>query len=113
MLLRFAWLVLFAGNGLALVALGIVMFRHRRISRSFQFLAALFFSSSLFLLIGLAAGLSFPGPVRPLGYRRMVLFGQAVLAAGVWPATLHLVFGQWLNGHKSLVQQVSNAPEGK
>jgi hypothetical protein len=94
------------GDGLALLGLTIIMLKHRARTRSFWFLAALFFSVAVFLLLSLAAWSTVPYVDRSPDYKLRALVGLVVLALGTWPACLHFTFGLWLNGHPALTDPV-------
>lgn len=83
------------GDGLGLLGLAWVMWRDRRKGRVFGFLAALFLSLTMFMLLWISAASEVPAEARPTSYRWGVLAAASVLALGVWPTVLHIVFGLW------------------
>ena len=83
------------GDGLGLIGLFWVMFRDRKKDRVFWFLSFLFLSIAFFLLIWLSAGAEIPIEARTQRYRVGILVAASVLALGIWPAVLHMLFGLW------------------
>lgn len=83
------------GDGLGLVGLAFVMFRRRKKDRLFWFLALLFAGFAGFLLCWIAAVSTIPREIQPKQYRLGLLCAFIILALGVWPATLHIIFGFW------------------
>lgn len=83
------------GDGLGLLGLAWVMFRDRHKGRVFWFLSALFLAVALFILTWISAGSEIPPEARTVTYRWAILAASIVLALGIWPAVLHIIFGMW------------------
>lgn len=98
------------GDGLGLMGLAWVMFKDRHKDRVFWFLAALFFSFTVYILLWVSAATEISTDVRTAVYRRGVLAASIVLALGIWPAVLHIIFGLWRNGKRKVMLMSGDQP---
>jgi len=98
------------GDGLGLLGLAWVMFRDRHKGRVFWFLSSMYLSFALYMILWVSAAAEVPADVRTLAYRRGVLAAATVLALGVWPAVLHVIFGFWRKADDTSVLSSGSLP---